>query len=365
MTHNPHEGRPDTRARVSRRALLGASVAAAAMAQPAAPAPLRLHRKLRIAMLGFDGHPGLILSELPRLPDVEAVAIYDGNAAQLAKFARRPELAGARRYNNYVELLDKERPDIAGVCGPTSEHTPAILACADRKINVVSEKPLALDMAEFEQVRRAVASSRIALDMLLPMRYYAVYRAMRDIVASGAIGEPAQIDAQKSYQLGERPDWMRHKKTFGATIPYIGIHMVDLIRFTSGRDLIKSVSMASRVGFPEMLDMQNTTGTLFHMDNGGVAVMHLDYLRPGKAKGHGDDRLRIAGTKGVVEYGEHRGLTLVTEAAAEHEVTNLPPAGSLFLDFLDATYNGRPSGLPLADIYRANEIVFQAEEAMA
>jgi len=342
---------------VTRRFFLAANLLALRARAQTGGAALRLPRKIRIAMLGFEGHSGLILGELPRLPDVAVAAVYDLNAGRLASEIRKPVLAGARTYNNYIELLDRERPDIACICGPTSEHTPAILACAERRIHVACEKPLALSMADLERIKKAVAGAGISLTMFLEMRFYGVYRAMRDIVRSGAIGEPVQIDAQKSYQLGERPEWMRDKREFGGTIPYIGIHMVDLIRFTSGRELVKSVSMSARVGFPEIRDLENTTGTLFRMDNGGVAVMHLDYLRPKKAVGHGDDRLRIAGTKGVVEYAEHRGLSLVTDAVAEHEVTNVPADGSLFVDFLDSVYNGKAAGLPLNDVYRANELV--------
>lgn len=343
--------------------MASSTIGMAAFAQQAA-APVRLPRKVRIAMLGFDGHPSLILGELPRLPDVEVAAIYDSNAKQLEAQGRKPAMAKARQYSNYVELLDKERPDIAGICGPTSEHTPAILACAERRIHVACEKPLALSMEELERVKKAVASSGISLTMFLPMRFEGVYRAMRDAVRRGAIGEAAQIDAQKSYKLGERPEWMRNHGEFGGTIPYIGIHMVDLMRFTSGRELGKSVSLHARVGFPELRDMENTTGTLFRMDNGGVAVMHLDYLRPETADGHGDDRLRIAGTKGVIEYSEHRGLWMVTDRAAEQKVVNLPADGSLFVDFLESVYHGKEAGLPLADIYRANEIVLEAQGAV-
>src|SRR5579864_3970166 len=143
---------------LSRRTLL------AAFAQP-----FRLPRKVRIAMLGFEGHPSLILGELPRLPDVEVVAFYGGNS-------RMPQLAKARQYSNYVELLEKERPDIAGICGPTSEHTPAILACAERRIHVASEKPLALSIPDLDRIKRAVAASGISLTMFLPMRFEGVFR---------------------------------------------------------------------------------------------------------------------------------------------------------------------------------------------
>jgi hypothetical protein len=40
------------------------------------PAPeVRLPRKIRLALAGFDGHPEEILRVLPQLPDVELVAV--------------------------------------------------------------------------------------------------------------------------------------------------------------------------------------------------------------------------------------------------------------------------------------------------
>src|SRR3954451_3298074 len=49
------------------------------------------------------------------------------------------------------------------------------------------------------------------------------------------------------------------------------------------------------------------------MRNGGVASVTLDYLRPEPAPTHGDERLRIAGTRGVIEAAliEHK-VTLIT-----------------------------------------------------
>ncbi len=153
---------------------------------------------------------------------------------------------------------------------------------------------------------------------------------------------------------------MRHHASFGGTIPYIGVHMVDLMRFTSGRELVETVAFQSRVGYPELRDMENTTATLFRLDNGGTAALRMDYLRPETAPTHGDDRLRLAGTKGVVEYQEASGLTLITATAPPRRITDLPPARSLFLDFLESVYHGKPAGLSLEDIYRVNRIVLVA-----
>jgi predicted dehydrogenase len=334
-----------------------------AMLAAAAPVPLRLPRKVRLAVLGLEGHIGELLDPLPLLPDVELVAMADRDAKLLASAARRPAAAHAHQYGDYRELLEREPLDVAGICGANGERAGAILACAARKIHVAAEKPLAIERADLERVKRAVTESGIRLTMLLPMRFEPPYAAMRQMVAAGRIGEVAQIAAQKSYKLGGRPEWMRHRATFGGTIPYIGIHMVDLMRFIGGRDLVEAVSFEARVGFPEMGDLENTTATLFRLDNGGTAVLHLDYLRPEAAPTHGDDRLRLAGTRGVVEFQEGTGLTLMTADDPPRAIHDLPAERRLFLDFLDSVYNGTPAGLGLPDIYRANEIVLAARES--
>ena len=171
------------------------------------------------------------------------------------------------------------------------------------------------------------------------------------------------MGAQKSYKLGERQAWMRDRRTFGGTIPYIAVHMVDLMRWTSGRELVETVAFQSRVGFPELGDMENTTATLFRLDNRGTAALRMDYLRPETAPTHGDDRLRLAGTRGVLEYQAATGLTLVTAKEKPRVITELPPAQSLFEDFLASVYLGRPAALDLKDIYRVNEIVLAARES--
>jgi predicted dehydrogenase len=173
----------------------------------------------------------------------------------------------------------------------------------------------------------------------------------------------AQIAGQKSYKLGERAEWMRHRETFGGSIPYIAIHMVDLMRFTSRREMVDAVSFQSRIGHPEMGDMENTTASIFRLDNGGTAALHMDYLRPDTAPTHGDDRLRLAGTEGIVEFQESTGVTLMTGKEKPHAIQDLPPDGSLFLDFLDSVYNGKQPGLSMPDIWRANEIVLAARES--
>src|SRR5207237_3337779 len=208
----------------------------------------------------------------------------------------------------------------------------------------------------------AIEKNRVHGSMLLPMRFAPHYVAMKQVVDSGEIGEVGEIDAQKSYQLDSRPEWQKHARTYGSTILWIGIHMIDLMGFTSGRTFTQAASFQGHVAFPELGDLQNATATVFRLDNGGTGTLHMDYFRPASAKGHGDDRLRLAGTKGVVEYQEETGVTVLS-AGGTRTLTSLPRGGGVFEDFLQATYLGAKPALTWQDVVRSNQITMAAHEA--
>jgi hypothetical protein len=139
--------------------------------------------------------------------------------------------------------------------------------------------------------------------------------------------------------------------------------MIDQMRWTSGRDLVEVAGFQSRVGFPELRDMENVTGSVFRLDNGGTATLRMDYFRPETASSHGDDRLRLAGTRGVLEYMGATGVTLMTPSAPPAKIIELPPPGSVFRDYLLATYKGAAPSITEDDIWRINEITIAAHQA--
>jgi predicted dehydrogenase len=325
---------------------------------------LKLPKKVRLGLIGYDGHVDDVLRMLPDLPDVELVAVADDSSAPNATRSalRNTFVAKAHRYAAYAEMLEREQLDCVAICNNNGARAAATIACAERKLNLIAEKPFAISRRELTSVISAVEKNHVHAGMLLPMRFDPPYLAMKQVVDSGEIGEVAQIDAQKSYQLDQRPEWQKHARTYGSTILWIGIHMIDLMSFTSGRNFSQAASFQGHVAFPDLGDMQNVTVTVFRLDNGGTATLRMDYLRPASVKGHGDDRLRLAGTKGIVEYQEESGVTVIGPNG-KRTLTALPPRGSVFADFLMSAYAGAKPALTWQEIVRANEATMAAQEA--
>ncbi len=321
----------------------------------AAAYPLvRLPKPIRVCIAGTDGHVSLVTEPLASLPDVAVVAY--------SETAPKPALKAYRHYPDLRTMLDREKPDVLAVTTHDGDRAAAVIEGLRRGHAVFAEKPLGRTRAELDQVKAAVEEHRGRLGLMLDSRYKPHFRALRDVVRSGAIGEVAQVTGQKSYKVGADSHWKNQASSYSGTIPWVGIHMLDLMLFTSGRRFVDCAAFQHRVAFPEIGVRENTAAILFRMDNGGVATLTMDYFRPAQAPTHDDDRLRIAGTKGVAEYQLATGVTVVTNDEAPKAVP-LPRPMSGFADFLNHTFNGKDSLLPLADIWTANHIVLAARDA--
>jgi predicted dehydrogenase len=352
-------------AKIDRRKLLQTSLAALPLlaARPArAAAPIQLPGPVRAGLIGLDGHYSELTDAAELLPPLEIAAVAVSSEQDRREAKGNARLSKARVYDDYRAMLDREKLDVVCLCGENGGRAETVLACLDRKLPTAAEKPIALNVADVARIRERLAATKTPLTMLLPMRFEPAYLGMKAIVDRGEIGEPIALSAQKSYQLGERPDWMKKRESFGGTIPYIGIHVVDLLRFISGRDMVEAAAFHSNVGFPNYGEMENNATISYRLDNGGTASVRLDYLRPAAAAGHGDDRLRIAGAGGVVEYQQGE-VTLITGARKLHRVTELPQHTPLFVDFLDAIYNGAQPLLTTEECLRVTEIMLKTRDA--
>lgn len=71
----------------------------------------------------------------------------------------------------------------------------------------------------------------------------------------------------------------------------------------------------------------------FTLSNDVFASASIDYLRPQNATSHGDDRIRVAGTKGVVEVRDGQ-VYLINESSDGTKPCSLLETGNFFADFI-------------------------------
>ena len=152
--------------------------------------------------------------------------------------------------------------------------------------------------------------------------------AVRQAVRGGAIGDPLMSFSQKTYKWGKtRPDSYRSRKTFPGIAPWVGIHAFDWLHWILGDVFTEVQGREGTTARPDFPACASQAAFVLTMRNGGVASVTLDYLRPEAAPTHGDERLRIAGTRGVIETALVERKVTLTTADRPPRTLPLEPAG--------------------------------------
>jgi len=121
------------------------------------------------------------------------------------------------------------------------------------------------------------------------------------------------------------------------------------------------MAYGSNVGHPDMGDLEDNACIIARLDNGASAAFRLDYCRPAAAPTHGDDRLRIAGNRGVIEARDGT-VTTITHGEGPRDLP-LPAPVNFFADFLQAIRTNSDPFIPFADCVRITEVVLRARES--
>lgn len=291
---------------------------------------------LRIGMIGSDGHTGKVLDGIPKVTGATLCACAKGHPGDtLDRLRSHPAFTDSTAvYDDFHDMLEKEALDIVGICRPYSLNAEAVIAAAEKKVHIISEKPVATTLDDLQALESTVKRTGVRLTAMLGMRLLPVFQAAHKAVAEGLIGEPILATAQKSYKWGTRPDFFKKRETYGGTIPWVAIHAVDYTRWVCGLEYTRVAALHGNLAHPAYPGCEDHGGILFQLSNGGTAMVNLDYLRPESSPTHGDDRLRIAGSEGVLEIvGPGTRTELIQTGRAPRDLP-LPDETDFLVDFV-------------------------------
>ena len=116
----------------------------------------RLAVRCRVAVIGAGVMGSHHIRVYNELPDVELVAVADTNDVALSA-------AGVRAYRDYRRLLEEEQPDAVSIAVPARVHHEVALACIERGLAVLVEKPIAASVEQGEELRAASERNGVPL----------------------------------------------------------------------------------------------------------------------------------------------------------------------------------------------------------
>jgi predicted dehydrogenase len=162
---------------------------------------------------------------LAAIPNVDVVAGCDIVPAMRDQFLERwgGRWPGANVYEDYREMLDKEKPELVTIATPDFLHAdPFIRAAESGARGIFCEKPLATSMDDANRMVDAARKSGAVVNIDFTRRWVPQYVAARVQVDEGRVGKLSQIIIEVG---GERAMLYRNHP-----------HAIDLMAYYAGAD---------------------------------------------------------------------------------------------------------------------------------
>lgn len=290
----------------------------------------------RLAFVGGSGHH--YLRGLLRDPDSASryeTALAGDGCDDEATRAYAEKLNSPTWFDSCRDMLERFRPDVLSVGAVYGLNSRFATEALQRGIPVVSDKPIAASWDELRRLAELAGKPGAKLITEFDFRSEAPFRAAHHAVAEGVIGDVVLATAQKSYRFGSRPKWYADRKLYGGTILWVASHAIDVIPFVTGLPIANVTARQGNLSRPDYGTMEDHCALLFELDRGATGIVHADFLRPKAAPTHGDDRLRVAGTRGVVEVRAERCI-LTTRDRGETDITDHVPVRPVHEELFEA-----------------------------
>jgi predicted dehydrogenase len=128
-----------------------------------------------------------------KVPQTRIVAVADADPKGLADAAER--LGGVKAYADYKVMLAEAKPDIAAICARhIHEHRDMIVAAIEAGVKgIYIEKPFVRTLAEADEIVKLCAEKGVRLAIAHRNRYHPVIDVVKQLVASGEIGELKEV----------------------------------------------------------------------------------------------------------------------------------------------------------------------------
>jgi predicted dehydrogenase len=320
---------------------------------------------LKIINIGGFGHADAVFRDLAGMQEAELTGLapaYKGE--DISKFLKLEPGIGKKVYDDYKQMLKELNPDVVIISTRLDLISQLIIDAADAGCHIITEKPLALDLKRLEKIRKKIERKKIDIMAMLTMRSASQFTAARQVYSSGAIGEAVLVNARKSYKWGTRPDWFGDRDKYGGTIGWVGIHAFDYINYITGLSFTKVAAMQSNFAHGEKPACEDNCVIVSELSNGGHATISVDYCRPENADTHGDDWIRIVGTKGVLEAsGPKMECSVISKDKGSFQYALPDRKDKIFSRFLLNILHGKSNGEIAEASFMLTKTCLMASEA--
>jgi D-xylose 1-dehydrogenase (NADP+, D-xylono-1,5-lactone-forming) len=220
--------------------------------------------------------------------EVVAIASESGKAAEAAS-----QFGIEKSFSKYQELLDDQEIDAVYIPLPNHLHAKWVMQAAKNGKHVLCEKPSALSAEEARDMLAICRENQVLFMETFMYRFHPQNARVREIIASGEIGDVKLLRSSCSFYLNRREGNYRLRREMGGGSLYdVGCYCIHAFRMIlqteptkvyvqADLDPTQQVDISAR----GMLEFENGVKAMF--DCSMEMTQHMSY--------------EIIGTKGMVQ----------------------------------------------------------------
>lgn len=181
------------------------------------------------------------------------------------------------RYSDYKKMIE-EHPELELIAIATSSgaHAEIALYCIDHGINVIIEKPMAMSMADAEEIIKRSEKKGVKVSACHQNRFNVAVQQMRKALDENRFGKLSHgsihVRWNRGKQYYEQATWRGTWADDGGCLMNQCIHGIDLLRWMMGNDVV-SVYGVTRQQQHDYLEAEDVGMAVVTFANGAIATI--------------------------------------------------------------------------------------------
>lgn len=208
-----------------------------------------------------------------------------------------------KRYTDYREMLSKEKPELVSIATESGIHAEIALFCIENGVNVIIEKPMAMNIADAEKIIALAREKGVKVAACHQNRFNIAVQKMRKALEAGRFGKLShgsihvRWNRDKGYY--DQAKWRGTWAQDGGALMNQCIHGIDLLRWMMGDEVVE-VYGQTRQQFHDYLEAEDLGMAVLTFANGAVATIEgTTNVYPENL----EETLYIFGEKGTAKLG--------------------------------------------------------------
>ncbi|MBM3558492.1 MAG: Gfo/Idh/MocA family oxidoreductase [Alphaproteobacteria bacterium] len=321
-------------------------------------------RPLRAGVIGLGVGEQHVLS-YSGIDGVEVRAVCDVDAERLQRVADAWKVA--ERYEDWRRVTEHPDIDVVSICSYDDCHAEQAISAFRHGKHVMVEKPVALNRRDAEAVLRAQQDARRLITSNLILRRSPRFIELRRMIQAGDFGEIFHIEGDYIHDiLWKITEGWRGRMDFYCVVYGGGIHLIDLMRWLIGREIVEVASVGNGIRSRGMAYRYEDCITSLLRFDGGATGKTLTTFGPRRTQLHA---LNVYGTQRTFVNDTPDARLYDGDKAENVKIVTTPypgmAKGDHLPDFIAAIREDREPDVGARDVFRVLDVCLAAWEALA